>query len=126
VPAAPASKTRLLVVDDDRDVLEAFEAALARHVHVATCGDAGEALRVVEGAAFDAVLVDLMMPDMDGATFIGALRERGAVVPVALMSASREGAETARRLAVPFLAKPFRVRDVLQWLELALAQPATP
>jgi len=61
------SMPRLLVVDDELLLLEALEVALLGHVHVLTTVDPHEALaRIETGERYDAILLDVRMPEMDG------------------------------------------------------------
>lgn len=78
----------LLLVEDDAptaDLLAAELRALDHRVVVAVQGD--EALLAVERDGFDAVILDRMLPQMDGATVVRRLRERGKTLPVLMLSA---------------------------------------
>jgi signal transduction histidine kinase len=89
VPIA-AARGRVLVVDDEPDVLRGLARALGRQHDVTTAAGGREALsRVVEeSAAYDLILCDLMMPDMDGAAFYRELSRLfpGSVDRVVFMS----------------------------------------
>jgi two-component system CheB/CheR fusion protein len=68
---------RILVVDDTRDTLETF-AYLLEHAgaHVVQANSGAEALRLAETAAFDLVISDIGMPNMDGYELMAELRRR--------------------------------------------------
>jgi DNA-binding NtrC family response regulator len=59
--------TKVLLVDDETDFLDIMaERMAARGMEVATAGSAEDALKMVESESYDAVIMDLMMPEMDG------------------------------------------------------------
>ena len=65
--SVPVRDARVLVVDDDRDVREAIETALELEGHrVRTAGDGAGALKQLDPAEFDAVVLDVLMPNLDG------------------------------------------------------------
>ena len=111
----PTSK-RVLVVDDDDGVRTAVADVLELEGYeVITASNGVEALEQVRTARPDAVVLDLMMPVMDGWTFMEHCRreEVCAETPVLVMSAYRNLTETAPNLgAKACIAKPFDL-DVL-------------
>ncbi len=74
----PAVKAgRVLIIDDERPLLDAMTRALERDHEVTACSRAAPALaRIEEGEHFDVILCDVMMPEMDGAAFFERLRTR--------------------------------------------------
>jgi DNA-binding NtrC family response regulator len=101
------AKRRLLIVDDDPDVLASLAAWFDGPFDVITAADGVEALAVVDARPIDVIVLDLMMPNMDGAAFKRALDARGLVVPVILASAASDVAGDARRLGVVgYVVKP--------------------
>jgi CheY-like chemotaxis protein len=112
-------KPRILIVDDEPDILWSLSLLLETSYDVATAEDGRAALREVEQSAFEAIILDLMMPVMDGAGFKRALDARGSKIPVIIVSAFSDVAERARDLGVEYhLAKPIDVPR----LEAMLAQ----
>lgn len=107
----------ILVVDDDADVVALARRAL-EHAGwlVETTTDPRDALELAERVRPCLVLVDLMMPHMDGEELLLALRQRlaGDEMPkLALVSAAYSRAEVARRLDVDAsIAKPFDLTDL--------------
>src|SRR6185369_2937692 len=88
-----------------------------------TVSSAATALRVLEQDTFDAVLSDVVMPDMDGIGFLTRLRERSGDMPVVLMSghATLDMAVKATRLgALDFVEKPVALDRLLLCLRNAL------
>lgn len=104
----------LLLVEDDPDIQEVARMALelVGGLEVTACGSGQEALERAERAAPDLVLLDYMMPGMDGAETLAALRAIPtlAQVPVVFVTARARPEETEafRRLgAVGVITKPF-------------------
>ena len=78
----------VLVVDDDRAVREALERALQLHGYeVALASDGDNALAAVEARTPDALVLDVMMPGLDGLDVTRRLRRLGNRVPVLLLTA---------------------------------------
>jgi CheY-like chemotaxis protein len=101
--------TRLLVVDDDADILEALAVVLEDKHHVTTASNGLEALGLLQTESFDAMIIDLMMPLMDGETLILRMQDTGIAVPIVLASASQEASTLAARLGVEHISKPYEV-----------------
>jgi two-component system, OmpR family, alkaline phosphatase synthesis response regulator PhoP len=107
-------RERLLLVDDDADVLTALETLLEDAYEVVVAEDGDEALARLRQGGFDCVLLDLMMPRVSGATVLRAMRAEGVDVPVILGSASVDLTEQARELgADDSIQKPYDV-EVLE------------
>jgi len=126
VAEAPA---RVLLVDDDPGVLEATSQVLREWGYAVDEARDGEtALSLARNAKPDLMLVDLMMPVMDGWTLIRRLREERVApgVPVVVFSADREAREKARDLnAEATLRKPFELQDLQDVVErLIPSKPA--
>ena len=109
----------ILIVDDDEDFHEAVEAAVARRGFlVQHAGNGREALQqLAAGARPDAILIDLMMPDMDGWQLLEALGQQPdlAAIPAAVMSASSNRSGLPAR--VGHLPKPCDLRELLELLD---------
>jgi CheY-like chemotaxis protein len=106
----------VLVVDDDPDILDAICDILdAEGYRVSRARHGQEALEQVESERPDIILLDLMMPVMDGVAFSQALRERPAVsdVPIVVISADGNPARAAAVGAAGYLAKPFDIDALL-------------
>jgi signal transduction histidine kinase/DNA-binding response OmpR family regulator len=92
---------RLLVIDDDPDVREMLRRTLQKQRwSVVEAGNGAEGLRCVAAARPDVILLDLIMPEMDGFAFLQALREREdwRDIPVVVVSARELTAEDREQL----------------------------
>ena len=106
----------VLVVDDDPDILDAICDILeVEQYRVARARNGAEALDRVEAERPAVILLDLMMPVMDGVTFARVLRERPGVrdVPILVISADGNPARAASVGARGYLAKPFDIDALL-------------
>jgi CheY-like chemotaxis protein len=106
----------VLVVDDDPDILDAICDILdAEGYRVARARHGAEALEQVEAARPDIILLDLMMPVMDGVAFSHALRQRPRVsdIPIVVISADGNPQRAASVGAAGYLAKPFDIEALL-------------
>ena len=108
---------RVLVVDDDPDVREAVETALELEGHrVATAADGLAALKRLGQVEFDAVVLDVLMPNLDGFEVCRRLRASGNRTPVLILTARDSEEDTIRGLdlgADDYLVKPFALGELL-------------
>ena len=108
---------RLLVVEDDVKLVRALERGLAREgytVDLARSGD--DALSRAREHEYDAVLLDLMLPGLDGFSVCERLRRSDALVPVLMLTARTEIDDRIRGLdagADDYLVKPFDFGELL-------------
>jgi CheY-like chemotaxis protein len=113
-----------LVVEDDDAVRGLLCLVIeARDYRVEEARDGQEALAKVRERRPDAILLDLMLPTMNGWEFLQRLREddRIADIPVIAVSAFGRYDEGAEGVVQAFLSKPFEVEPLLSALERALA-----
>jgi len=88
-PVNPASSAlgRVLVVDDDQDILDHLTHALsAQGFEVATAGDGEQALTKLDSWSPDVIITDLVMPRLDGFELLRTLRTRGEVIPAIVLT----------------------------------------
>ena len=114
---ARRTDTRILVVDDERNLaLGIAENLEAEGYQVAVAHDGPQALERATGETWDLILLDVMMPGMDGLAVCRALRERGDEVPILFLTALSgvddriEGLEAG---GDDYLPKPFALRELL-------------
>jgi CheY-like chemotaxis protein len=112
-PTAPAQKGRILVVDDVEENRTVLARRLAREGYTVENAAGGEeALRFVAGGGFDLVLLDVMMPDLDGFAVLERIKADPVTrsLPVIMISALDDLASVVRCIehgAEDYLAKPF-------------------
>jgi len=120
---------RILVVEDDSHIADFLERGLTEHGYaVDVAGSAETALDLVSEGVHDALIVDLMLPGMDGLAFIERCRGQGVAAPVLILSALRSVDDRVRGLHLggdDYLTKPFALAELLARLH-ALLRRATP
>ncbi len=108
---------RILVVDDEPAVQSALSRALAlERYEVALADDGREALERLGSAAYEAVILDIAMPYVDGLEVCRRLREGGDRTPVLMLTAREEVDDRVAGLdagADDYLVKPFALRELL-------------
>jgi two-component system, OmpR family, response regulator MprA len=120
----------VLVVDDDRAVRESLRRSLEFNGYaVALAGDGAEALAGIGGANPDVVVMDVMMPRLDGIEATRALRAAGNDVPILVLTARDSVGDRVDGLdagADDYLTKPFALEELLARLRALLrrSQPA--
>ena len=109
---------RILVVDDEPMIRELVADALREFgYHVETAANGAEALEVMRQAVPHAIVLDLMMPRLDGSGFVELLRLNPtiATVPVLLVTAAYGAQETAEQIgAQACLTKPFELDRLIE------------
>ena len=114
----------VLVVDDDPDILEALSEILeAEGFEIRRARNGKEALERLEPDPPNLILLDLMMPVMDGWEFAQRMRQKPTVagIPLIVLSADRNvGSKAADIGAVGHLAKPFELNDLLDMVRRSL------
>jgi two-component system OmpR family response regulator len=128
---------QVLVVDDEPNIRELVQVALKFHgCSVSTARNGREALRQAEAARPDLIVLDVMLPDLDGFEVCRRLRAAGNEVPVIFLTARDTSSDTVTGLAIggdDYVTKPFsvealvaRVRAVLRRASRAAAGEAGP
>lgn len=121
---------RLLLVEDELDIQSFLSRSLEEagyEVQVASDGRTAE--KLVSGISFDALIVDLGLPDQDGITLILRLRQCGMRAPVLILSARRSVDDRVRGLEQggdDYLTKPFALAELLARLRNLLKRNSSP
>lgn len=120
--------TRILIVEDDRAVRQALERALTFEGYdVATANDGSEGLAMVLNHPPDAIVLDVMMPFIDGLELCRRIRARGDTTPILVLTARDTVTDRVAGLdagADDYLVKPFALDELLARLR-ALLRRAT-
>ena len=122
-PSSSRAEARILVCDDDRDVLTFVATVLRDNGHVVWEADApSRALAILERERpLDLLLVDYAMPEMNGVTVIDRARTCQPELKVMLMSGHADVLRSGDALGIPLLAKPFKVAELRQRISEVLA-----
>jgi two-component system, OmpR family, response regulator len=117
-------EARLLVVDDEPSIRELLSASLKfAGFEVYTAEDGAEALRLAEQHKPDLVVLDVMLPDMDGFSVTRRLRERGREMPVVFLTARDETSDKVQGLTVggdDYVTKPFSLEEIVARIRAVL------
>lgn len=107
---------RLLLAEDERALSKALTAILERNNYsVDAVYDGQSALDYLEADNYDGVVLDIMMPKVDGLTVLRKVRERGNLIPILLLTAKSEVDDKVEGLdagANDYLAKPFHLEEL--------------
>ncbi|MCZ4561275.1 response regulator transcription factor [Rhodococcus sp. IEGM 1401] len=124
--SAPAT---VLVVDDDVDVLSSLQRGLRLSgFTVITASDGAEALGVVSRSMPDAIVLDINMPVLDGASVVTALRAMGNDIPICVLSARSSVDDRIAGLesgADDYLTKPFVLAELVARIRAMLRRRGT-
>lgn len=108
---------RLLLAEDEKSLMKALKAILERNGYtVDTVEDGEAALEYLETGSYDGVIMDWMMPKMDGLTALRKMRENSDQTPVLLLTAKAEIDDKVEGLdsgANDYLTKPFASKELL-------------
>ena len=128
----PEGVRRVLLAEDDRFLRRAAEARLRRHgLEVLTAADGEEALRVARAEPLDLILLDVIMPKLDGFQVLKALKEDEATarIPVIVLSnlgQERDVAQAKALGALAFLVKAhLSLQDLVDRVDAVLATGTT-
>ena len=118
---------RILVIEDDQETADYLRKGLAESGHVADHSATGpDGLAQALNGRYDALIIDRMLPGMDGLSVIRVLREEKVATPVLILSALGQVSDRVRGLRAggdDYLVKPFAFSELLARLE-ALARRA--
>ncbi|WP_415975393.1 response regulator transcription factor [Rhodococcus sp. 077-4] len=126
---SPSTPATVLVVDDDADVLSSLQRGLRLSgFTVITASDGAEALGVVSRSTPDAIVLDINMPVLDGASVVTALRAMGNDIPICVLSARSSVDDRIAGLesgADDYLTKPFVLAELVARIRAMLRRRGT-
>ena len=120
---------RVLVVEDDRETAEFLQRLLKENGYaVETASDGESGLALAREQAWDVIIVDRMLPRLDGLSLIGTLRGEGVRTPVLILSALSEVDDRVKGLRAggdDYLTKPYASTELLARIEALARRPAS-
>jgi DNA-binding NtrC family response regulator len=116
---------KVLIVDDDKAFLAILSERMQnRGMEVSTAESAAEALQMLEKESFDAVLLDLMMPEMGGIEALQVMRKKQPEVQVIFVTGHpsvSKGVEAMKLGAMDFISKPVDMGELTEKIKEAKA-----
>ncbi|MCB1030305.1 MAG: response regulator transcription factor [Acidimicrobiales bacterium] len=126
VPQKTAQKPRVLVVDDEENIRYLVGSALQLDGFDTLSVETGtEAIDAVAGFNPDVIVLDIMLPDIDGFNVLQRIRDRGCLVPVIFLTARDSTEDRVRGLTTggaDYQVKPFAVAELVARVRLRLEQ----
>src|SRR3984957_2893462 len=119
VPAVPAARRKVLVVDDEKDIVELVAYNLGRNGYEALVAyDGNEALEIARKEPPDLIVLDLMLPGIDGTEVARRLKAdaQTAVIPIVMLTAKGEETDVVVGLTLgadDYVTKPFSMKVLL-------------
>lgn len=118
------STTRILLVEDEQSLADTIKLNLELEGYkVQLAGDGKKALKVFKQERFDLVILDVMLPEMDGYTVCEAIRLDNEHIPVLFLTAKHSSSERVMGLkmgADDYLTKPFNLEELLLRIQILL------
>lgn len=119
---------RILVAEDERDINRLIKKRLkAENYNVDSCYNGREVFEYLECAEYDGIILDIMMPEMDGIQVLKKLRSVGSHIPILLLTARDSVQDRVNGLdagADDYLVKPFAFEELLARVRVMLRKPA--
>jgi CheY-like chemotaxis protein len=109
-------KKRILVVDDDADILRVFKSILEKEGYVVTTAATGSAaLEKIENEKFNVCLIDVKLPDMDGTEILRKMASDSGTIKIIItgFSSDEVGKKAADYGADDFLVKPVKAEELI-------------
>lgn len=126
---ATPTQERVLIIDDDHANLEMLEQRLAAEGISSVMKQTGmEGVEAAQAERFDAILLDLRLPDLDGFEILSFLRQQHPTLPIIVMTAHGSEAIAVKALtegATHYLIKPFNRKDLIHVLRGAISRSKT-
>ena len=117
VQGGSAAKRRILVVEDEPDIARGLRDALEfEQFDVTTTGHGLEGIRMLRERGSDLVILDLMLPDINGFTVCEEIRQSHPVVPIIMLTARSQEVDKIRGLEVgadDYVTKPFSIGELV-------------
>ncbi len=120
---------RILIIEDDPAIILGLQDALtAEHYEVITAGDGETGLRAAQEQSVDLLILDLMLPGMNGEQICRELRSSGFTAPILILSSKNQELDKVLLLemgADDYVTKPFGVRELIARIHALLRRSST-
>ncbi len=120
----------ILIIEDDVEVADFLKKGLQEHQYeVDHVADGEEGLKIASSTSFDALIVDRMLPRLDGLSIVKSLRADGNTTPILFLSALADVDDRVNGLRAggdDYLTKPFSFSELLARIEALLRRPSNP
>ncbi|SHK10735.1 response regulator transcription factor [Paramaledivibacter caminithermalis] len=118
-------KRRVLVVDDEQHILELIQFNLESNgFDVYTCDNGEDAVRIANNEEFDLIILDIMLPGIDGIEVCKRIRDiNGKNIPIIMLTAKGEENDKIKGLDIgadDYMTKPFSIRELLARIRAVL------
>ena len=121
---------KILIVDDDLALLQQLQSTLkGQNYTTVTAQNGNDALDALHESAYDLIVLDIMMPELDGLSFLREIRAEKWKIPVLMLSAKGDIKDKIRGLdlgADDYLSKPFSVDELLARIRALLRRQNDP
>lgn len=123
--------TRILIIEDEPDMRRGLQDNLEfEDYEIVSTGNGNEGLRLAQKEPFDLILLDLMLPGMDGMEVCRKLKESGSTIPIVMLTARGAESDKVEGLltgADDYITKPFSLKELLARIKVILrrTQPHT-
>jgi len=118
-----SSKPSILVIDDEEDMLLLYKNILKNHYNLTATSSGQKAIKIISQSNFDVVLLDVIMPEMNGIEVLKKIKEIDISLEVIMITASKEvkpAVESLKFGAFDYIVKPFEMDDLLSTIQKAL------
>ena len=120
-------RRRILLVDDEQDILDILHEHFAKECDVETAADGMTALAIVRARRPDVIFLDINMPGINGVDVLKSVKELDATIPVLMVTANADNAlaaEAIKRGAFSYVPKPFDLKYLDHLVAAALSSRA--
>lgn len=121
---------RVLVVEDDASILRGLTDALqSEHYTVQSTGDGKKGYELIKRGSFDVVILDIMLPEMNGFEICKALRSEGNTIPIIMLTGKGEEMDKVLGLelgADDYVTKPFSIRELMARIHAVIRRHTQP
>ena len=107
---------KILVVEDNKKLLQTIEKELLKHFEIECCEDGEEALYLIKQGIYDLVVLDLMLPSLGGIDILKNIRNNHIDTPVLILTAKESLDEKVEAFSIganDYLTKPFYMEELV-------------